>query len=39
MMVGAVFFHTQTPLGIEVIHEGKSDGGSLFRAAVSILVI
>lgn len=39
MMIWAVFFHTQTPLGIEVIHEGKSDGGSLFKAAVSILFI
>lgn len=39
VMAGAVFFHLFTPLGIEVIHEGKSDGGSLFYAAVSILVL
>lgn len=39
VMVGAVFFHLFTPLGIEVIHEGQSDGGSLFYAAVSILIL
>jgi len=39
VMAGAAFFHLFTPLGIEVIHEGKSDGGSLFYAAVSILVL
>lgn len=39
VMSGAVFFHLFTPLGIEVLHEGKSDGGSLFYAAVSILVL
>lgn len=39
IMTGAVFFHLFTPLGIEVLHEGQSDGGSLFRAAVSILVL
>ena len=39
VMAGAVFFHLFTPLGIEVIHEGKSDHGSLFYAAVSILVL
>ena len=39
VMVGAVFFHLFTPLGIEVLHDGKSDGGSLFYAAVSILVL
>jgi hypothetical protein len=38
VMSGAVFFHLFTPLGIEVLHQGKSDGGSLFFAAVSILV-
>ena len=38
-MAGAVFFHLATPLGVEVLHEGKSDGGSLFYAAVSILVL
>lgn len=38
VMAGAVFFHLFTPLGIEVLHEGKSDGGSLFYSAVSILV-
>ncbi len=39
VMAGAVFFHLFTPLGIEVLHQGESDGGSLFRAAVSILVL
>jgi hypothetical protein len=39
VMSGAVFFHLFTPLGIEVIHEGKGDGGSLFYAAVSILIL
>ncbi len=39
VMAGAVFFHLFTPLGVEVIHEGKSDGGSLFYAALSILVL
>lgn len=35
LMGGAVFFHTMTPLGIAV----NGDGGSLFRAAVSILIL
>jgi len=39
VMAGAVFFHLFTPLGVEVLHEGKSDGGSLFYAAVSILIL
>jgi len=39
VMAGAVFFHLFTPLGIVVIHEGQSDGGSLFYAAASILVL
>jgi len=39
VMLGAVFFHLFTPLGIEVLHQGKSDGGSLFYAALSILVL
>ncbi len=39
VMAGAVFFHLATPLGIVVLHEGKSDGGSLFFAAVSILIL
>ncbi len=39
VMAGAVFFHLFTPLGIEVLHEGKSDHGSLFKAAASILVL
>lgn len=38
VMSGAAFFHLVSPLGIEVLHQGKSDGGSLFYAAVSILV-
>ncbi|WP_022942063.1 hypothetical protein [Psychromonas hadalis] len=39
VMAGAVFFHLFTPLGVEVIHEGKGDGGSLFYAAFSILIL
>jgi len=39
IMTGAVFFHLFTPLGIRVIHEGKSDGGSLFYAAASIVIL
>jgi len=39
VMAGAVFFHLFTPLGIEVLHQGESDGGSLFKAAVSILIL
>ncbi len=39
VMAGAVFFHLASPLGIEVLHEGESDGGSLFKAAVSILIL
>ena len=38
IMAGAVFFHLFTPLGVEVFHQGKSDGGSLFVAACSILI-
>ncbi len=39
VMAGAAFFHLITPLGIVVLHQGESDGGSLFFAAVSILVL
>ena len=39
LMAGAVFFHLVSPLGIVVLHEGQSDGGSLFFAAVSILTL
>lgn len=39
IMAGAVTFHLITPLGIEVLHQGQSDGGSLFRAGVIILVL
>lgn len=39
VMAGAVFFHLFTPLGIKVLHNGQSDGGSLFYAAVSILFL
>ncbi len=39
VMAGAVFFHLVSPLGVEVLHEGQSDGGSLFYAAVSIVVL
>lgn len=39
IMAGAVFFHLFSPLGIEVLHNGEGDGGSLFYAAVSIFVL
>ena len=39
VMAGAVFFHLVSPLGVEVLHDGKSDNGSLFYAAVSILIL
>jgi len=39
VMIGAVFFHLVSPLGIEVLHQGEGDGGSLFYAAVSIVVL
>lgn len=39
VMAGAVFFHLFSPLGIVVRHEGQSDGGSLFYAALSILIL
>ena len=39
IMAGAVFFHLVSPLGIEVLHQGKSDNGSLFYAALSILIL
>ena len=39
IMAGALFFHLFTPLGIEVLHQGKNDGGSLFYAACSIFVL
>lgn len=39
IMAGAAFFHLATPLGIEVLHNGQSDNGSLFYAAVSIFVL
>lgn len=39
IMLGAVSFHLLTPLGIEVLHEGQSDGGSLFYTGVIILVL
>ena len=39
VMAGAVFFHLASPLGVEVLHNGQSDGGSLFYAALSILIL
>jgi len=39
VMAGAIFFHVFSPLGIEVLHQGESDGGSLFKAAVSVFII
>ena len=38
VMGGAVFFHLFTPLGIVVLHQGIPDGGSLFFAALSIMI-
>jgi hypothetical protein len=35
VMAGAVFFHLVSPLGIDV----NNDGGSLFYAALSILIL
>jgi hypothetical protein len=37
VMTGAAFFHLVSPLGIEVLNEGQSDGGALFYMAVSII--
>jgi len=39
VMIGAIFFHLVTPLGIEVLNDGVSDGGSLFYTSVSILIL
>ncbi len=39
IMCGAAFFHLATPLGVEVLHQGQSDNGSLFYAAVSIIFL
>ena len=39
VMAGAVFFHLFSPLGVAVLHDGQSDGGSLFYAALSILIL
>lgn len=39
VMCGAVFFHVFTPLGIVVLHQGAPDGGALFIAAVSIVIL
>ena len=39
VMIGAVFFHLVSPLGIEVLHQGQSDGGSLFYSALSIVIL
>ena len=39
LMLGAMFFHLASPLGVVVLHEGQSDGGSLFFAATSIAVL
>ena len=37
LMAGAVFFHLKSPLGTVVVHGGTSDGGALFRAALTVL--
>ncbi len=39
VMSGAVFFHLVSPLGVEVLHQGQGDGGSLFYSALSILIL
>ena len=39
VMIGAVFFHLVSPLGIEVLHQGESDNGSLFYSALSIVIL
>ena len=39
VMAGAVFFHLASPLGIEVLHNGENDKGSLFYAALSIMIL
>ncbi len=38
LMAGASFFHLVTPLGVNVVFEGQSDGGSLFYAAISVVI-
>lgn len=38
VMAGAIFFHLFSPLGIEVLNNGESDGGSLFYASVAIFI-
>jgi len=38
VMAGAAFFHIFTPLGIQVVRDGQSDGGALFRNAISVLI-
>ena len=38
LMSGAVFFHLFTPLGVHVVVDGVSDGGSLFRTAITVLL-
>lgn len=39
IMGGAIMFHLITPLGIEVLHNGQSDGGSLFYAGIIIAIL
>lgn len=39
VMGGAVFFHLFTPLGVEVVFEGQSDGGALFYTALSVFIL
>ena len=39
VLVGALFFHLFTPLGIEVLYQGESDGGALFYSAVIMFVM
>ncbi len=36
LMAGAAFFHLYTPLGTTVVNQGVSDGGALFRTALTV---
>lgn len=38
VMSGAIFFHLFTPLGVEIVIDGETDGGLLFFNAVGIWI-
>lgn len=38
VMTGAIFFHLFTPLGVEVVVDGQSDGGLLFYNACGVWI-